>query len=82
MPTAFADLQIPLVNNWQAKEIRTGDTAREGLFQQIPNTVRWTESVQYLASNGVDRWFEVGCGLGSLRPAPNDSPGCEVHRIR
>ena len=60
--TPFADLKIPLVNNWQAKEIRTGAEAREGLFQQVPNPVRWTASMNYLAATGVDRWFEVGAG--------------------
>ena len=47
------DLAFPLVNNWQAREIRTGADAREGLFQQVPNTVRWTDSIQHLADSGV-----------------------------
>ena len=59
---AFSDLAVPLINNWQAREIRTGAEAREGLYQQVPNPVRWTESMQALASAGVDRWFEVGAG--------------------
>lgn len=58
----FADLRIPLVNNWQAREIRTGAEAREGLYQQVPNPVRWTDTIRYLAANGVERWFEVGAG--------------------
>jgi [acyl-carrier-protein] S-malonyltransferase len=60
--THFADLRIPLVNNWQAREIRTGDEAREGLYQQVPNPVRWTDTIRFLAANGVERWFEVGAG--------------------
>ena len=35
--TEFRDLACPLVNNWQAREIRTGAEAREGLYQQVPN---------------------------------------------
>lgn len=58
----FADLATPLVNNWQAREIATGAEAREGLFQQVPNPVRWTESVRYLASQGVTQCVEVGAG--------------------
>ena len=58
----FADLRMPLVNNWQAREIRTGSEARDGLFHQVPNPVRWMESMEYLAAQGVDRWFEVGAG--------------------
>jgi [acyl-carrier-protein] S-malonyltransferase len=60
--TQFRDLDMPLINNWQAAEIRTGVDAREGLYQQVPNPVRWVESTERLAANGVDQWFEVGAG--------------------
>ncbi len=60
--TAFRDLAIPLVNNWQAQLIRTGAEAREGLHQQVPNPVRWTETIHKLASEGVTRFVEVGAG--------------------
>jgi [acyl-carrier-protein] S-malonyltransferase len=60
--TQFRDLEMPLINNWQAAEVRTGLEAREGLYQQVPNPVRWVESMERLAANGVDRWFEVGAG--------------------
>jgi [acyl-carrier-protein] S-malonyltransferase len=60
--TRFADLRIPLINNWQAREIRTGEEAREGLYEQVPNPVRWTDTIQYLAAHGVERWFESGAG--------------------
>ena len=58
----FQDLRYPLINNWQAREIRTAAEAREGLFHQVPNPVRWTETVRYLAACGVDRFVEVGPG--------------------
>jgi len=60
--TEFRDLSFPLVNNWQAREVRTGAEAREGLFEQVPNPVRWAESMRYLASQGVTRAVEVGPG--------------------
>jgi [acyl-carrier-protein] S-malonyltransferase len=58
----FQDLAWPLVNNWQAREVRTGAEAREGLYQQVPSPVRWWESMRYLASQGVTRAVEVGVG--------------------
>src|SRR5271165_1228928 len=66
--TAFSDLAIPLINNWQAAEIHLGADAREGLYQQVPNPVRWVESVRLLASHGVTKFVEVGAGqvLGGL----------------
>jgi [acyl-carrier-protein] S-malonyltransferase len=60
--TRFDDLNVPLINNWQAREINTGTDAREGLYQQVPNPVRWTDTIQYLTASGVDRWFEAGAG--------------------
>ena len=60
--TSFRDLSRPLVNNWQAREIRTGAEAREGLYQQVPNPVRWLETIRHLAGLGIGRFVEVGAG--------------------
>jgi [acyl-carrier-protein] S-malonyltransferase len=59
----FRDPQTPLVNNWHAQEVRSGAEAREGLVQQIPNSVLWTQTVRYLASQGVTSCLEVGPGV-------------------
>lgn len=73
--TSFRDLACPLVNNWQARPVRTADEARQGLFEQVPNPVRWTESMQYLAGQGIGQFVEVGAGgvltglLRNLDPA-------------
>ena len=66
--THFADLSVPLVNNWQAHLIQSGELARLGLYQQIPNPVQWTESIRKLIDLGSSRWIEVGPGavLGGL----------------
>jgi [acyl-carrier-protein] S-malonyltransferase len=60
--TEFRDLTVPLVNNWQAAEVRLGAEAREGLYQQVPNPVRWVASVRFLAAQGIARCVEVGAG--------------------
>ncbi|HEY4362683.1 MAG TPA: ACP S-malonyltransferase [Bryobacteraceae bacterium] len=60
--TTFRDLSVPLVNNWQAAEIRSGDDAREGLYQQVPNPVLWTAIIRRLAQSGVTQLIEVGAG--------------------
>ena len=58
----FRDLSWPLVNNWQARQIRSGAEAREGLYQQVPNPVRWVETIRCLSAQGVARFVEVGAG--------------------
>lgn len=78
----FADLQMPLVNNWQAAEIRTAAEAREGLKQQIPNPVLWSRSIQHLAARGVTNFVEVGPGrvlTGLLRGIDRALSGCSTH---
>jgi [acyl-carrier-protein] S-malonyltransferase len=74
----FHDLATPLVNNWQAREIRTASEARDGLFEQIPSPVLWTQSVRRLVENGVERWYEIGAGsvlTGLLRSI---APGAQA----
>jgi [acyl-carrier-protein] S-malonyltransferase len=75
--TSFSDLRVPIVNNWQGREVRTAAEAREGLFQQVPNPVRWEDSMRTLEAAGVQSWFEVGAGsvlCGLLR---NILPGAK-----
>ncbi|HTP32088.1 MAG TPA: ACP S-malonyltransferase [Candidatus Acidoferrales bacterium] len=60
--TEFRDLACPLVNNWRASEVRTGTDAREGLYQQVPNPVRWVETIRCLAARGATRFIEAGAG--------------------
>ena len=80
--TNFSDLRVPLINNWQAAEIRTGADAREGLIRQIPGAVRWAQSMELLGSYGVDACIEVGAGsvlTGLLRTIqPNLSATASV----
>src|SRR5436190_6333909 len=76
----FADLKTPLVNNWQAREVRVGTDAREGLFQQIPNSVLWSQTMRYLAEAGVASCIEVGPGAvltGLLRNIDSSLKGAK-----
>lgn len=71
----FRDLAVPLVNNVEAREVRSGAEARRGLYEQVPNPVRWADTIRYLAAQGVTRCYEVGAGgvltglLKSIDPA-------------
>lgn len=60
--TAFADLSVPLVQNVTAALTSSGEAARVGLIEQVPGTVRWTESIRLLIGEGVTHWVEVGAG--------------------
>jgi len=60
--TEFRDLAVPLVNNWQGRAITRGTEARRGLYEQVPNPVRWLDSMRWLAAQGTTRCVEVGPG--------------------
>jgi [acyl-carrier-protein] S-malonyltransferase len=53
---------VPLVANVVARP--TSDPAEivQGLVQQVTGTVRWRESVAFMAQAGVDMFYEIGSG--------------------
>jgi [acyl-carrier-protein] S-malonyltransferase len=58
----FRDLHAPLVNNADARAVRSGEAAREGLKRQVTAPVRWEESIRTLRREGVQIFVEVGPG--------------------
>ena len=77
----FHDLEVPLVNNFAAREVRTGEEAKQGLKDQVPNPVRWEQSVRSLAAAGVKHFLEVGPGkvlTGLLRSIDRSLQGSSV----
>jgi [acyl-carrier-protein] S-malonyltransferase len=53
---------VPLVSNVLATALTDPDEIRRRLVEQVTSTVRWRESVAYMADHGVTRFFEVGAG--------------------
>jgi [acyl-carrier-protein] S-malonyltransferase len=53
---------VPLVANVIARPISDPIEIVQGLVQQVTGTVRWRESVVFMAQAGVDLFYEVGSG--------------------
>lgn len=53
---------VPVVANVTARPLRTADEIANELSAQVAAPVRWTDSVQTLASLGCDTFLEVGQG--------------------
>jgi [acyl-carrier-protein] S-malonyltransferase len=53
---------VPLVANVRASAVTDPDEIRALLVEQVMGSVRWRESVGYMAANGVTEIFEVGAG--------------------
>jgi [acyl-carrier-protein] S-malonyltransferase len=53
---------VPVVANVTAAPVTAPDEIRDALVRQVTATVRWRESVAYMASQGVTAFHEVGSG--------------------
>ncbi|SEW04047.1 [acyl-carrier-protein] S-malonyltransferase [Cognatiyoonia koreensis] len=67
MAEALAEVQIkapavPLIANVIAAPVDDPDEIRKLLVQQVQGSVRWRESVMWMAAHGVTETYEVGAG--------------------
>lgn len=67
MAEALADVAItapvvPVVANVLAAPVSAPDEIRRRLVEQVTGTVRWRESVAYMAAHGVRLFVEIGAG--------------------
>jgi [acyl-carrier-protein] S-malonyltransferase len=82
---ANADIRspvVPLVANVLARPITDAGEIRGRLVEQVTGTVRWRESVTWLAENGVDTFVEVGTGKvlsGMVKRIAKDAAGLSVN---
>lgn len=53
---------VPLVANVIAAQVADPDQIRKLLVEQVTGSVRWRESVEYMAANGVTEVIELGAG--------------------
>ena len=67
MAEALADVKmaapcVPLVANVLASPVTDPEDIRRHLVEQVTGTVRWAESIAYMAREGVDSFYELGTG--------------------
>ena len=53
---------VPLVANVRAEAVSDPGTIRQLLVEQVTGSVRWRESVGYMAAQGVTELVEIGAG--------------------
>jgi len=57
---SFSDPVFPVISNVDARPYPSGSTAVEILARQVSHPVRWEESMQLMASWGIDLAVELG----------------------
>lgn len=60
--TTFKLPAVPVVNNVSAGPVTDPDTLRNDLVTQVTGQVRWRESIQWMAENGITDFAEPGVG--------------------
>lgn len=56
----ISDPAIPIIGNVQALPLLDADNIRIDLQAQLNSRVRWTESIEYMVSQGVSIFLEIG----------------------
>ncbi len=75
----FSKAKIPVINNVDVGVSENAEQIKDALVRQLYMPVRWTEGVQKLASQGVEKIYEVGPGkvLTGLIKRIDKSLSCE-----
>ncbi|MFC0225739.1 ACP S-malonyltransferase [Serratia aquatilis] len=53
---------VPVINNVDVHAETAPEAIRDALVRQLYNPVRWTESVEFIAAEGVSQLLEIGPG--------------------
>jgi [acyl-carrier-protein] S-malonyltransferase len=62
MRVPMQDLEVPLINNADAKPLRKASEVRASLIRQLASAVLWEESVRAIQSMGIQTLIEIGPG--------------------
>jgi len=72
---------VPLVANVTAGRLTDPEEIRASLVAQVTGTVRWRESVAFMAGEGVDMFYELGAGKVLTGLAKRIAPGAGTTAI-
>jgi [acyl-carrier-protein] S-malonyltransferase len=78
---AFRDPRVPLVNNVEARPVRSAAECREGLVRQVSAPVLWQECAETLVREGVDTFVEVGAGNVLSGLLKRIAPGARLFNV-
>lgn len=59
---SLQDARFSVVQNVDARPSTTAAELKNKLSRQMPSSVRWCESIEYMLNNGVDTFIEIGPG--------------------
>lgn len=75
---SIGDPTVPVIGNVSANFLEDANQVRNDLKAQLNSRVRWTETIQFIISKGVNTFYEIGSGsvlTGLLRRIDHDVQG-------
>jgi len=81
MQSSIRDPRIPIIGNVSANPLLDAQQIQVDLQAQLHSRVRWTESIEYMLSNNVTIFYEIGSGsvlTGLLRRINRGATGISV----
>ena len=58
----FEEPFFPVVQNFEAASYDQLDKIKDGLFYQLFNPVKWTQTIEFIAAKNVNTFLEIGPG--------------------
>lgn len=59
---SWSDLQVPLINNVEAKAIQSAGDVQASLVRQLPAPVCWQDTIMTMSQMGISHFIEIGPG--------------------
>lgn len=72
---------VPLIANVRAEPVTMPGAIRQFLVEQVTGSVRWRESVQFMAEQGVTEFWEIGAGKALSGMIKRIAPGVETKAV-
>ena len=72
---------VPLIANVRAEPVTMPGAIRQFLVEQVTGSVRWRESVQFMADQGVTEFWEIGAGKALSGMIKRIAPGVETRAV-
>ena len=58
----FKNLNVPIISNVTAEEVKEKNLLANLLLRQIESRVRWRETINFMVSNNINHFVEIGPG--------------------
>lgn len=77
----LATPSVPLVSNVKAEAVSDPSEIKELLVRQVTGQVRWKTSVDWMVSQGVDDFWEIGAGKALTGMIRRIAKGAATHTV-